>query len=214
MDHEAATHLHATERYLLDDLSLAEREEFEEHYFICPECAEDVRLAMEFRANARAVFRAKKFAAEPKPRRAWLAWLRPALVLSAALNVALLVGFGLQSTRSGRLAEPGFFPSFFVAGTARSEGTIRDVPRGTRLVGFYFDLFDQERGYHQFAYRVLDNSGKTVKSGVSTPEAPAPRLNLAVPVADLKPGAYTFIFSGVANGQPTELRRTQFRIQQ
>ena len=214
MDHEAATHLHATERYLLEELSPAERDEFEEHYFTCPECAEDVRLALEFRANARAVFREKKFAAEPKPRRAWRAWLRPALVFSAGLNLALLVGIGVQATRSGRLAEPGFFPSFFVAGAARSEGTVRDVPRGSRMVGFYFDLFDQERGYGQFAYRIEDNSGKPVESGVSSPQAPAPRLNLAIPVADLKPGVYTFIFSGVANGQQIELRRTQFRIQQ
>jgi anti-sigma factor RsiW len=33
----------AAERYLLDEMTEQERQEFESHYFVCPECADDVR---------------------------------------------------------------------------------------------------------------------------------------------------------------------------
>jgi len=42
MDHETAVKTGATERYLLGELTGEDRDRFEEHYFMCPECAEDV----------------------------------------------------------------------------------------------------------------------------------------------------------------------------
>ena len=45
MNHQRATTTSAAERYLLDEMTAEEREEFEEHYFSCAECAEDMRAA-------------------------------------------------------------------------------------------------------------------------------------------------------------------------
>jgi len=45
MDHLQAESLGATEKYLLGALDEAEREAFEEHFFDCLECADDVRAA-------------------------------------------------------------------------------------------------------------------------------------------------------------------------
>ena len=56
MEHDWATRLVAAERYLLGELSDAERDQFEEHFFDCPACAEEVRAGAIFEANARAVF--------------------------------------------------------------------------------------------------------------------------------------------------------------
>lgn len=42
MTHEQAVAASLVEKYLLDELSPAEREQFEEHYFGCTVCAEDV----------------------------------------------------------------------------------------------------------------------------------------------------------------------------
>ena len=42
MEHDQATQLRAAERYLLGELSDAERKEFEEHFFVCPACEEEV----------------------------------------------------------------------------------------------------------------------------------------------------------------------------
>ena len=44
MDHSEAVRLMATERYLLNEFTPAQKEEFEEHFFGCQECALDVRM--------------------------------------------------------------------------------------------------------------------------------------------------------------------------
>src|SRR5579872_4547415 len=89
MDHETAVQLRATERYFLGELTGADRDGFEEHFFICPDCAEDVRAMTVFAANVKASFRAES--APPVLLRGQAFWL------SAALNVALLLvaGYGL-----------------------------------------------------------------------------------------------------------------------
>src|SRR2546422_4230588 len=98
MDHETAVGTGATERYFLGLLTGEDRDGFEEHYFMCPECAEDLRALTVFAANARAVFRQE--AAGPTPQAGWISSSR-VLWLSAALNVALLlgVGYGLLKVR-------------------------------------------------------------------------------------------------------------------
>jgi len=53
MDHQEAVSLGATERYLLGTLGDEQREAFEEHYFSCLECAEDLRAGMAVVAVAR-----------------------------------------------------------------------------------------------------------------------------------------------------------------
>lgn len=102
MDHETAVRLLATERYLLRQMDEQEQEAFEEHYFLCPVCAEDVRSTGIFIHHAREVFRAEHAALLPLPQAArspvieerkpsfldrWLP--RP---LSLAMNVALAAG--------------------------------------------------------------------------------------------------------------------------
>jgi hypothetical protein len=53
MDHQEAVSLEATEQYLLGMLDEDQREAFEEHFFVCLECAEDVRAGMAVVAVAR-----------------------------------------------------------------------------------------------------------------------------------------------------------------
>src|ERR1700730_4135521 len=67
MDHDYAIENHAAEQYLLGELTKPEWEEFEEHYFSCPECAEAVRTGAYFVDNAQAVLLER--AAHPLPGR-------------------------------------------------------------------------------------------------------------------------------------------------
>src|SRR3989442_12900824 len=97
MDHETAVRTGATERYLLGQLTGEDRDSFEEHYFMCPECAEDARALTVFAANARAVFRQP--ATGPAPHAGMLASGR-VLWPSAALTVALLLGGGYGVLRA------------------------------------------------------------------------------------------------------------------
>ena len=55
MDHTEAQNLHAVEKYLLSELSPAENEDFELHFFSCPECAEDLRVAVVLAENGKAL---------------------------------------------------------------------------------------------------------------------------------------------------------------
>src|SRR5581483_5408117 len=110
MDHETAIQLRAAEQYVAGELSTRDRDEFEEHFFLCPECAEEVRCEQVFVANARAVLvttQRSRPASEQAPAqhdverelvpwwRRWLpeAALRPAFATSLAVN-AFLVIFG------------------------------------------------------------------------------------------------------------------------
>jgi len=56
MDHAEATQMRAVERYMLADLSVCEVEDFERHFFDCPQCSEELRTLSILRENARAVF--------------------------------------------------------------------------------------------------------------------------------------------------------------
>ena len=56
MDHTQAVTSMAAEKYLLDELESAVREEFEKHFFICQECAEDIRIGSRFLECMKEVF--------------------------------------------------------------------------------------------------------------------------------------------------------------
>jgi hypothetical protein len=99
MDHTESTRLMAAEKYLLGELTPEQREEFEEHFFDCQECALDVR------AGAALVEHSKVVLAEPvtvapartaapvfaRPGR-W-AWLRPALALPVLAVLLVVLGY-------------------------------------------------------------------------------------------------------------------------
>lgn len=57
MTHDEAAETKATERYLLREMTLEEMEAFEQHYFDCPTCTEDVRVGQTFVADLKVVFR-------------------------------------------------------------------------------------------------------------------------------------------------------------
>ena len=56
MTHQEAVDTLATERYLLDEMSDENRQTFEEHYFECETCADDLRVATAMLQGAKAGF--------------------------------------------------------------------------------------------------------------------------------------------------------------
>ncbi|PWT97835.1 MAG: hypothetical protein C5B51_30470 [Terriglobia bacterium] len=118
MDHAEATRRLAAEQYLLGELSESEQEEFEKHYFDCPECAEALESGTALLVTARQVFREPASVPRPAPVPAWKRWLglewgfAPAAALAASLVLLVLAGYqnlvvipGLrQRTESGELA--------------------------------------------------------------------------------------------------------------
>lgn len=92
MTHATAMKNNAVERYLLGEMPVSEQDEFEQHYFECADCAEDIRAASAFLENLRAVAASEPavLRAAEQRRRDWLGWLKwqP---LQPAFGVAMLV---------------------------------------------------------------------------------------------------------------------------
>jgi hypothetical protein len=100
MDHNTAIENQTVERYLLGELTDAERDDYEEHYFECPVCAEDVRYGSEFMVYAREVSQEHVerpveggLHKSPPATVVRMAWLRPiAMAACGILAVGLALG--------------------------------------------------------------------------------------------------------------------------
>src|SRR5258708_23654269 len=97
MDHNEAIQLQAAVKYVLGELSAVQREEYEEHYFDCAECAIDLKAAAAFVDTTREVLRQEKassFAKDPVPARGgWFSWLRPIVAVPAFAALLLVVAY-------------------------------------------------------------------------------------------------------------------------
>jgi len=96
MTHANAMKLYAVERYLLGEMPENEQDAFEQHYFECRECADDLRAASIFLENLKQVAAEPVPAPRPEPQRDWFAWMRWA-PLQPVLTGLLLVILGYQS---------------------------------------------------------------------------------------------------------------------
>src|ERR1700734_145354 len=97
MDHLDAEKMKAVERYMLGDLSVSEVEEFERHFFDCPQCSEELRTLTMFQENARAVFSEQDVAAVPASvhvpqSTGWWQRFSPQMFSLAAAMACLVIG--------------------------------------------------------------------------------------------------------------------------
>ncbi len=99
MNHNEAIQMQAAEKYILGELPAALRDEYEEHFFDCAECALDVKAAAVFADNSREVLRAddRKIVATDSTGTGggWFAWFRPIVAVPAF--AVLLLALGYQS---------------------------------------------------------------------------------------------------------------------
>jgi putative zinc finger protein len=202
MDHDQAIHTQASMRYVLGELTPAECDSFEEHYADCSVCMSDVELATVFAANAREVFREKAWAKDRPKGSPWLQWRPfPALALSAALNLILMVGLGYGLLRShgtmpmdssivSQLESVDIVP---VHGTTRgSEGAGQVIRASARPVVLKFDV---PQPYDHYYYSI-DRAGSAVLAGEVKVSGQPESVNLSIPVIRLTPGEYQVTVTG------------------
>lgn len=138
----------ATERYLLGEMTGPELDDFEEHMFVCTECAAAVTSGAAFTENARAVFneRPDLFAAESKKRSTagerpaffWKWFSFPQLATSfAALALACVAGYQQFVTIPALLA-PRAVSEYALAATARGTET-PSIPPGVAAFNVLLD---------------------------------------------------------------------------
>jgi hypothetical protein len=215
----------AVERYLLGEMSATEVDDFEEHMFLCRECAEAVRAGAAFADNAHAVFKdgtlhtLQEAASERLQRRAswWQRFSLPVLAPSFAA-LALLCVAGYQrliviSALRDQLAQSTTaqaLPSFALHAVSRGIAQEIEVPAGPRYFSVYFDVTLQSPSGYRCEIR--DASG-AVRSMVTVKQARADgTLSLLLERSQFPAGSYTLI---VRSGGPeaTEIGQYPFRLE-
>lgn len=210
MEHETATRNQAVERYVLGEMPLEERESFESHFFDCPECADDVRSAAAFVANARAVLRDDALPVEkpvqPRERQAWFAWMRPAWapamagVLLAIAGYESFVAMPLRHQLAAAL-EPRQAAAQLLRGETRAEPMQFQSGR-PMVLNLEVDSTAKPSGY---LVTITDAASGAI---AYTVQATAPdddqALSILIPDRSLRPGRYTVVVRAVGGSKPGE----------
>lgn len=223
MDHQYATEKYAVEQYLLGEMSLQEREEFEEHYFSCPECAEAVRAGTHFADNV-------QFSAEPRqapreepdrptgagqvvemkarPRPTLWQRLSPPVGVAAAVLLAIV---GYQNFSPKPSLRPELLARSVIRPVARGSGNVIQLKPGQKTAILRMDL-NSDRAYPYYAVDLQTQSGKSILHQVT--EAPA---DGALEIAQIPPGVYEVAVRGQADasGQPGPVvERSKFLVKE
>jgi Putative zinc-finger len=226
MDHSEAVRLGAAERYLLGELPPDVREQFEEHFFGCMECAQDVRAGAAFVDGARDIFgsegdRAPVRVAPTEPTHSWwAAFLRPAvlvpvmallIVFAAYQNIVVIPGLSRAVSESNT---PQTIQSFSLAtADSRAGGSFSiNVPRNKP-----FSLFVDIPTDTQFAFYTCDlqtESGTLIVSSKVMAQDAKEAVQLLIPPARLRAGKYVLIVRGHASNAETssEVARYPFTL--
>ncbi len=229
MDHSDALQQQAAEKYVLGELSEQAREEYEDHYFECHECAMDLEATASLVEGSRSVLRTDALKHIEARRRAQefggrFPWLRPAFAVPIFALLALIVGFQnlvtiprlKAGTSSATKLERSDFVSL-VGADGREEGArlfrIRrdrpailelDIPPASGVANYVCELED-EAGRSLFLERVAASDAKR-------------SVHFILPRGELRTGKYAIIIlsEGDANSgsvSQTEIARLRFTIE-
>jgi hypothetical protein len=219
MDHETALRTQALERYVLEEMSPAERDRFEEHYFSCQECAETVQrsaaLVAAIRLHlAKAPSPAPAVTPQEPPLRRWFDRLRN-LAAHPALAVLMLAIIGFQNLVQvpalRRALHEAYSPraltSYVLQGETRAASTtIAMEPGRDLLIETNVDSIGPDAA---FEVLILGAEGQPV---ITLPGPIVPRdylLQIFIPRGRLAPGSYTLVVN--TYGGP-EHKRIHFEV--
>lgn len=214
MDHNEAVRLQAATKYLCGELTRVQRDEYEEHYFDCPACAEELKATLAFTESAKQVVREispqttdnRGFSEQ---RAGWLAWLRPTFAVPAFAALVLVVAYQNGVTipklkqASNREISAEAFKSLSLIGGASRGG---DTPAATIAVRpdelFALDIDMPGNSADGYLCEIKDDTGGVRFSVTVSPEQAKNTVHVKVPAGALEPGKYKFVaFRG--NSVPT-----------
>lgn len=224
MDHSEAIRLMAAEKYLLGELTDESREQFEEHFFECQECARDVRAGTAFVEQSKVVLAepvAVSSARGPVPAKpGWLAWLRPTFVAPVLAALLLVIGYQNLVTYPKLKGEMAFVsrPQILASASlinANTRGANRVVISARQ--GETFLLFVDIPAENRFSSYVAELDGPSGRSewSLTIPaDAAKDTVNLRVPPGHYPAGSYTVVIRGMVAGESTsEVGRYPFELQ-
>jgi hypothetical protein len=211
LDHLHAQQTQAVERYVLGELTAAEAEEFEIHFFECPDCAVAVESSHEFLDSARVFFRepvaqkakAKEEIRAPRPSffekisEALAGFCRPPIavpVMAALAAVAIYEGFA--ANHLNRVLETArSVPAIQLIGASRGDEMIVPVSPGSPFAPVSFDV---PPGTPYKTYLCDLNSGNEEVLSSTSPAPPDGQpITILLPVSRLKDGKYDLMVYGL-----------------
>jgi hypothetical protein len=225
MDHNLAHQTSAAIKYLLDELTAAQRLEFEEHLFDCPICSEQVSTDAVIVDNLKEVLRE-----EPQPAglphsdrpagtfrgryQGLFGWLwRPATLVPTLATLALASIVGYQNLVSiPSLLRPQALATFPIASAVRGGGQIVSVDRRQSMLTLSFEV-DSPRAYPSYICDFeREGQGSVLQVGSGERKVASFSLVLLLPAKRFSAGHYVMILRPA--GQPqTEIERYPFVIQ-
>lgn len=213
MDHTDATATQATERYLLGELNAEEAGAFEEHYFDCRLCADDVRAGMAFFEGGRRLVREEREQERPvapvtqlgeHPR--WRRWIPAA----AAAMFAYLTMVPLLMRTAPAVPK-------MALGLAAEAG---DEVRGTADGGVVVTsgepvLFNvpATADFPSYEVRLVDAAGKVLLTKTYSKDETLERQPYLA-ISGVQPGVYQLVIFGRGERSLAELDRVRITVRQ
>lgn len=214
MDHKEAVRLQAATKYALGELPKEQLEEYEEHYFDCAECAEEIKTTVAFVENARQVVREKspKLEQHAPASSGWFAWLRPAFAIPALAALALFIGYQngvtIPQLKQASAVSSSAPLTQIVTASIHLKGSVRGgsdegVTLSTLKVraGESFLLafdFTPDRSSTSYVWQLTDEAGRIVSQGNLDGGYANQSVSLPVLGGVRQPGKYSLIFFGAA----------------
>jgi hypothetical protein len=202
MTHEEAVSTLASERYLLEEMSEPERETFEEHYFSCVECADDVRAGGVMRDGVRAGLMNEQAVHTVHDMAASAAWRRknaaprrwyhsPAIPWAAAAAFAVVAGYQSLVPAPGRsIGQPMALAPVTLRPASRGQEPRITIARDTAVVTLAIDASSTAAGT-ELSYAIRKAAGAVVASGTLQAPQPGVPILLLVPSSQIPaPGRY------------------------
>ena len=212
----------AAERYVLRELSENEKLDFEDHFFSCGACAQDVEDLTAICTAAPSVLRELDASGSKKDPFAWLiglwngSWLRPFAVGAVALLMAVTTYQNAVQIPGlkANIGEPlGLTEEQAALHAERGEGLKQTIPRLPRVHVFVIKnewpqsyAFYKARVVRQDSTDVLFEEEGAVREGRD--------LRVAIPAGKLGPGNFKLVIFGESKAaQLTNVANLNFEIQ-
>ncbi len=204
MEHENVMAERVAEKYVLDELSFDEREEFEEHFFVCTRCADSVREITAFVDSATAAVRrdSREASSEKVGERTsdvtWFrklvdAFRRPLVIglvsCIAAVIILLIDVIQLRKQIVGISAPQVLASVTLVAGTRGSGPAILTIRSRDSFFELVLDVPEERAG--SYTFQVFAPDQEVVSSGSIAALGGEEPLHLLLPSKRFASGVYT-----------------------
>jgi hypothetical protein len=216
VNHQEAMAETAVEKYLLDEMSAAQRDDFEDHYFSCTECAAELRATAAFLDAAKLELRAGAvLRPRPTPSKSpWWALFGKPVFLSAAC-ASLLAVIAVQNIAvfpRESVNAPEVLPTVsLVGGDARGAKVSRLPLDGAHAFLLNVDVPTDE-SYSNYTCALLAPNGTTLWRVPISRDQAKDTVSIRVPATQAVAGTYTLVVQGMKSGSesPTDLAHYRF----